>query len=991
MRSYKKYGRFLVASVCLSSAFLLSVKFSDRGLQLDLRQSSGALNQPEEAPYHLSALKILNSVLLHLKDSYVEPERIHPDKMLVSALEEIQNAIPEVVVSHDAIGKEQAPERVTVIVQDKRKVFEIKEIKSLWEMSFKLKEIFTFIESSLSPDPERKYQEIEYAAINGMLNTLDPHSALMPPQNYQDMQTQTGGKFGGLGIVISLRDGTLTVISPIDDTPAARKGIKSGDKIMRINDESTVNMDLSEAVNMMRGEPGTQVTLWVMREGWPEPKRYDIERAIIKIDSVDSQPLANKVGYLRIKNFQANTYTDTRRHLDALREKMGGMQGLVLDMRDNPGGLLDQSIRISDLFVDEGTLVSTVGQGNRLREKKMASTPGTEPKYPIVVLVNSGSASASEIVSGAIQNNNRGIVVGSTTFGKGSVQVLYPFPDSSALKLTVAQYLTPGGISIQGQGISPDLHTVPARVKKEEVDLFLPKHILREGELSTALKNQAIKKPTEQAQFVRYLDTTDPKEEETRDPEKFREDFEIRLAQRLLVAAGATWERPNMLKAIQPELQKAASKEQDTIQAELKKLNVDWSAGASPKQLGYKIAFTTDLEQGKPAKAGSTVKLTATLTNTSDQPVYQLKALTESDNPSFNDREFIFGKVNPNESRSWSVDIKLPRDADTRQDFITFALSDATTTFSEKDGTSVAVVAQDQPHFAFSYELEDPNGDGLLQEGELVTIKLNVRNTGKADSAETLVFIKNMSRDTVDLKSGRAKIPSIKAGAVEPVTFTFEVKKAPAQQVATMEVDIYDLTFRQFTQKKFELPFAPAQAVAKASGHAVARANAALHTGADARSSKLTTLPSGGALPVQGKVGDWVKLKLNGRSAWARLSEVELKKSASGADAKDIKPILFEKPNIKLTPAQAMTEGAVVNLKGALQDDSGLKDYYIFVYSRESNTVVHSRKVLYSSVAGAQANLDAQIPLFKGMNRIAVFARDAEGMLATESAFVYRR
>jgi carboxyl-terminal processing protease len=322
---------------------------------------------------------VLNRVLLQLKDNYVEPERIQPGKMLVSALESIQNSLAEVVIAYEHREDDKPPSHIDVTVGDKTRRFDVRNIESLWEMSFRLKEIFLFMEQNLESDPERKIQDIEYAAINGLLSTLDPHSNLLPPVQYEEMQTQTGGKFGGLGIVISIRDGQLTVISPIDGTPAAQKGIKAQDTIVRIGEESTINMNLNEAVNMLRGEPGTDVDLWIHRKSWPEPRQFTVTRAIIKIDSIDSQPLANKVGYIRIKNFQANTYSDLVTHLKRLKERMGGMQGLVLDMRDNPGGLLDQSIRVSDLFLNDGTVVSTVGVGNKLRETKQATRRARVP------------------------------------------------------------------------------------------------------------------------------------------------------------------------------------------------------------------------------------------------------------------------------------------------------------------------------------------------------------------------------------------------------------------------------------------------------------------------------------------------------------------------------------------------------------------------------------------------------------------------------------
>ena len=236
MRFIKAHGRFGVATVALAIAFVLSVQFSDRGVQFDLRNTAVSASPSKDGSYDLASLKILNRVLLQIKDNYVEPERIDPNRMLVYALDEIQNSIAEVVVDFDK-DRDERPTKVTLTVNEKSETFAVGDIESLWEMSFRLREMFRFVQDNLDPETEIEYREVEYAAINGMLSTLDPHSTLLPPQHYEEMQTQTGGKFGGLGIVISVRDGQLTVISPIDGTPASRAGIKARDKVVRIGGE----------------------------------------------------------------------------------------------------------------------------------------------------------------------------------------------------------------------------------------------------------------------------------------------------------------------------------------------------------------------------------------------------------------------------------------------------------------------------------------------------------------------------------------------------------------------------------------------------------------------------------------------------------------------------------------------------------------------------------------------------------------------------------
>jgi carboxyl-terminal processing protease len=991
MNRFQKPARVAVALTCLASAFLVSVQFSDRGMQFNLRTSAGAAADKKDDNYDLSSLKILNRVLLQIKDNYVEPDRVKPPKMLIGALDELQNTIAEVVVEYDRKDDQSTPDAVKVTVRDQSKTFEVKGIQSLWEMSFKLKEIFSFIQTSLGKPDDLKYQDVEYAAINGLLSTLDPHSNLLPPVSYEEMQTQTGGQFGGLGIVIGVRDGQLTVISPIPGTPASKAGIKSQDKITRIGEESTVNMNLNDAVNMMRGEVGTKVDIWVQRQGWSEPKKFTLERAIIKIESVTSQPLANKVAYIRIKNFQANTYSDTKRHLDELRTKMGGVQGVVLDLRDNPGGLLDQAIRLSDLFIDEGTIVSTVGQGNKIREKKMAIAAGTEPKYPIVVLVNPGSASASEIVAGALRNNDRAIVVGDTTFGKGSVQVLYEFPDRSALKLTVAQYLTPGDISIQGRGIRPDLRVMPVTIDKDNVDMFVSNNIMREGDLAEALTNEALATDKDDARLVRFYKKTDKKAEEAEqaDPDTFREDFEIKLAQRLITASGGEWVRSKMLKAVEKELDKIDEQEMASIGNEFKRFNVSWVKGPAAKAPAYDLVVS--VEGDGQIKAGDKVKLTATFINKGTEPLFQVKAITEADYNVFNDREFIFGKVDPGKSATWSVEVQAPKDAPTREDFVRFVVSDAHVELGKDKGALLRTVAQARPRFAFSYDVLDKSGDGIMQVGEDVAVKIWVENNGQIDSAETQVYLKNLSHEAIYLKNGRAKLNKIAAGKQEPVEFTFQMKKAPTEDVATLEVDVYDATYREYTQAKLLIPFTQnALNVTKASGTATTkRADVKVHVAANAKADTLALTNAGATLPVIGQAEGWLKVDLHGRPGWVSAADVDVA-DTPGKLAGIRQMNSFQAPKLALTPAQMMTDAATVELNGAVTDPTGVKDYYVFVYGKVHNAL-QSRKILYSKTKGDQVALKATIPLFKGMNRIVVYSRDEQGMLGSESAYVYRK
>jgi carboxyl-terminal processing protease len=309
-------------------------------------------------------------------------------------------------------------------------------------------------------------------AITGMLASLDPHSAYLTPELYRDLQVETRGSFGGLGIEITIRNGILTVVSPIEDTPAYKAGIKAGDQIVKINDDFTKDMTLTDAVKRMRGPKGSKITLTIHREGLPELFTVPIVRDVIKIKSVKYKELPGGYGYIRVTTFQENTEDDVEHALNVIAKKDGGrIKGLVLDLRDDPGGLLNQAVKVAGDFLDGGLIVYTEGRLANQRQKYFAQRKSSFADFPMVVLVNGGSASASEIVAGALQDHRRGVIVGTQTFGKGSVQTILPLDDHSALRLTTARYFTPNGRSIQAVGITPDVEVEEPKPKLAALEL----------------------------------------------------------------------------------------------------------------------------------------------------------------------------------------------------------------------------------------------------------------------------------------------------------------------------------------------------------------------------------------------------------------------------------------------------------------------------------------------------------------------------------------
>ncbi|MEW6570965.1 MAG: S41 family peptidase [Nitrospirota bacterium] len=327
-----------------------------------------------------------------------------------------------------------------------------------------------------------KTKDLVYGAVKGMVSALDPHSGFMTPEQYKEMQVETKGEFGGIGIQIGIKDGMLTVIAPIEDTPAYRAGIKAGDKIIKINDEFTKDMGLHDAVSRMRGAPSTPVKITILREGWKETRNFTIIREIIRIDSVKSKLMEEGIGYVKINQFQEQTASDLSNALEKLKQE--DIHSLILDLRNNPGGLLNSAVDVTGQFLSAGKLVVFIKdkKGQRIEYKSGPQTSDFD--LPMIVLVNQGSASASEIVAGALKDWNRAVVIGTHTFGKGSVQSVIPLADGSALRLTTARYYTPKGTSIQATGIVPDIVVKPEIKEKEK-----SRPAIREIDLERHLEN----------------------------------------------------------------------------------------------------------------------------------------------------------------------------------------------------------------------------------------------------------------------------------------------------------------------------------------------------------------------------------------------------------------------------------------------------------------------------------------------------------------------
>jgi carboxyl-terminal processing protease len=964
------------------------------------------------AGYDLSAHQTLSRVVILIKENYVDPERIQPYQMFLAALDYIQKTVPEVMVD-DA----EAPARIKIAVGSAEHVFDLERLgglDQLWEVTLALRDIFRFIQSHIS-DPEQQ-RDIEYAAINGMLSTLDPHSVLLKPESFDEVKLSTKGEFGGLGIVISIRDGALTIISPIEGTPAARAGLKSKDQIVKIGEESTVNMSLEEAVQRLRGKPGTKVNVWVLRKGWTEPRRYSLTRANIKIESVASELLDDGIGYVRLKSFQANTFDDLDAHLEKLKSRLqGGLKGLVLDLRNNPGGLLDQAILVSDRFIDRGPIVITVGEGNRKRDVKSAHVAGTDMDYPIAVLVNGGSASASEIVGGALKNQQRAFVIGQQTFGKGSVQVLYDFKDRSALKLTIAQYLTPGDVSIQSVGITPDIQIVPATIKKDVLHVFVEDDSPREKDLDHHLSMPAavgqsddrssrgaapdladLSRPFMHIPHLAPVEEEPAPEEEGSteavepEPDKFKYDFETHLAHDVL-AATKSRERKAILDGARELLKQRADEEETRIVQELGKLGVDWTTG--DKQGAPRAEVTLQLKS-KTLVGGSTAVFQATVKNSGDGALYRVYGITASDSPLFKNLEFPFGRVPAGQTRKWDVSVKLPQDLNARADLVTLALGDLYQQTAAIQATTMVETAEVQkPIFAYRSWLDDRdggNGDGLLEANENVDLKVSVSNTGKGKADEVTVAIKNMANKAVFLKHGREKVGALKPGASKDVTLKFSVK--PFEGEASVRLSVWDATLGEAISEEVNLPVgtnARKAKLEKGTLRVVAQNGASIYAGADEVAPVVGSVKSGAFLKTDASFGNWLRVLAEGDTfAFVRAVDVKMQ---SGGKATPM-AIRWSRPQaapvIALDKVPLVTREQTLRVTGSLSDERHLRDLFIFI--NEKKVFFKSLDDLQAGEQGVRAPLDVTLPLKPGQNTVAIVARESKDLVSRAVIGVFR-
>jgi carboxyl-terminal processing protease len=1005
-----------------------------------------------EKPQHdLSNPRVFTKVILYVKDHYVDPKRIKPKEMMIAALEYVEKTVPDVIVEGNA---DQG--KVKVTVGNKVQTFDISHVDSLWKMSFTLKDVFRFINENMKPMEDTR--DVEYAAVNGMLSKLDPHSVLLRPELYREMKLTTKGEFGGLGFVIQMKEGNLTVVKVLPKTPAHRAGIKKDDIIRKIGEESTVNMDLNEAVSKLRGPVDSRVTITVDRKGWEHPQNETLNRAMISIESVQSKLLDKGVGYVRLKNFQGNTTRDLQMALQSMQreaEATGGMKGLVLDLRGNPGGLLEQAIQVSDLFVSQGTIVATVGHSDQLREEKKAHPDDGDLAYPVAVLVNAGSASASEIVAGALKNLNRAVIIGRQTFGKGSVQVLYDFPDDSALKLTIAKYLTPGDVSIQEVGIIPDIQLTPTRVTKDRVDVFAPRKSMGEADLDShfgnpnsekvATKRDDVlgrEKPTYELKYLKedikgkdasakqqlqeegkapkvsskdkgaekkptrggnpLLDNEDRGTDEDLDDQldaesqdEIKEDFEVLFARDYVLKAPFV-ERDKEIAGGRAFVEEKRAEEEERINAAITALGLDWTPGESPKNAA--LVATLKPTADRKIEAGEMLDLELQVENRGQEAVKRLRAWTDSDNPFIDRREFLFGSLKPGEKRTWKVPVKLPKDLTSRRDGVTVKFFDDGGALGEPLVSELSFTELPRPAFAFNWQLVDHceacNGDGVAEPGEDLDLVLDVTNTGSGKALDAFATIKNVGDPNVFIEKGRFKLGELAPGETKTAHFAVDLKHGFQGDTFPLKLAIVDEPLEEFAAEKIDLPVQAQPTVSVETK----RATVKLPDKEELRASPANDAPviarvqKGGLFAQTAKAGEFVRVELDkDRFAFAHAPDAR--------DAKGKVPAAHELQYVARRVPPAITLNVDPQQGGTVADGERFNlsgSVTAASHDVDLYVLVNDQKVYFKTVTGtekepAKFKFATDFPLKEGNNNVMVVARESADFASRKTLVIRRR
>ena len=995
---YKK--KYLITLVIFFCASILVTFFAiSNSSSLNKHFNEAVSQEKEEYKFRLVGI-----VCSYVNRFYVEPDRIKPKEMLKASLSWLERIIPEVQVNVD-----DKSEKIEILVDETSKVVDISKIRRLGELYNTLNDVLHFVNDN--KHHEIKTEDIEYAAINGMLSQLDPHSVVFPPKDFDEFKIGTSGKFGGLGMVVGLRDGILTVISPIEGTPAFRAGLKSGDKIIAIDEDSTINMSLQEAVNKLRGDPSTAVILIVESKKSQTNKTVTLIREIISIPSVSSKLADGNIGYIKIRNFQEDTAQSLEEEIEKLTTESGELKGVILDLRNNAGGLLGQAIAVADKFLSSGMIVVTVEPMGKQKIQKAKKSSKDLNKCPLVVIIDAGSASGAEIVAGALKDNNRAPLIGDTSFGKGSIQQLIDLINSgAALKLTVGKYLTPNFTDIQSVGISPDVLLVQSRVTKDEIVLFNENPHFREEDLKKHLgEHSEAEVPYEKVRYLVHVDDEKEEGEEGEKEEKIKEedyykipdldkDTHVQFAKKIILNSHLYGKNDDFLDQLKPIIEEFKKSEETKIADALNTQDIDWSTGETT----FLPSVTTTLKltpSNGEVKAAEELKIEISVTNNSEGPLYQLRGMTESKNLLINKREFIFGKVEKGETKTSSKTIKIPQNSVNRKDELIVKFNEFNGNTLEDVKGSVLIDALPKPVFSYSHQIIDEgegltgNGDGIIQKGEVVDLVLFVKNIGKGTSEKNIIALRKLSQKEVYIERGKMELGELPPGESKSLKIKLSVRDTLEADDFSVDLTIADTTYGTRISGKLEfdvdLNGKNGKMESTEKTLKVIDDSVPIYNGKSPSTPVISYASNGTTLIADKETESWYRVKMpEGRFGWISSDHVEISwRAYSGQQTVDDLFLQNVPPLIELDtqkPHDTFRQEHI-SLSGTVRDDNAIKYVYI---------LVNEDKVFYKSNRDASEEdkstlaFASDVPLEDGPNIISIVTRDDQDLLSTKSFVV---
>lgn len=948
----------IALSVLLLLAFVLNADF--------FRNTSWFSREPslQKGEITVFALKTAES-------RYLDKSKIKISDLLTCALNAIQDSLPETLASYDKEKK-----AINLQIYNKKHVLKVKSLRDVVDLAYALRSVYIQLDKEYLPEPPLTKDDIEYIAINGILKKLDPHSYIFTPKDFDDFEKSTGGNFGGLGIVVGMNDnGEITVISPMKGTPATKAGIEANDVIVQIDDMSAVNLTLDKAVSKMRGEPGTQITLMVRREGVPELLKFEITRAIIKITSVLAAMPQPGIGYINLSGFMENTYSTLVEELDGLKKK--GMKALVLDMRNNSGGLLSQAIAISDIFLDKGVIVSTVEEDEEIEVNYAKKKRGDILDIPIVVMINEGSASATEIVTAALKKNGRATVLGRKSFGKGSVQTIIGTPGGGGMKLTIAQYLTPGNISIQSVGITPDIETRAVFIHPDKISVFdSGENILKEGDLEEHIVSKYAPKTADKPlttirYFKEYKDVkTIIKERREQKDDEFKSDEEIEIALKIAEQMTKKTKVYESAKIIKDE-------EWKKILAKLHETGINWKETVSlakPKTDTLKVTMLSD----GVLKGGETTKFT--FKAEIDGEIENLLGVFETPIVNMRRIEVPFGTFSGSTERT--VNVKLPESTPWQKTEGTMKLylnepEKKKEIKTEKFTVETVPVSQPDLKFAVVAAETGGNRDGIIQSGEAAELTLNIQNRGDGPILEGKAMLINTNdTEEIFIENGTYAF-TLEPGKSTEAKFTFKTEKpAKKEDLAKqkLSVSVYDYKLKYTAE--FDLPFAEA---AKCTFEE-AKSKISLPKGTELFSAsdlsiKTGTVSAEGNIDAAGKCGG-ATLLANG--LWIKTENAAPAKGKAVLAVENSYTVTM--PQLVFDKTPVTTDQKTIKIEFEIGKDE-VKDAFVFL---------NNKKVFYKRIEKGDGKeiLSADVEMKKKYNRISVVATGYDAKTKTLSKYV---